>query len=217
VLIVASPESAMASVADRGAGPGLAELLRGEVALDDVLVDDAPGGIQMIGPGRDTHGLSALLQSARLPELLTRLRECMLSVVVETPSLPASAPAQSLASAADTVVVVAERRATKTGHLAAADRLGRHMGAAIAGVVLVDHERSIRHPLHGFRLRRHRAFATTDSIGADGEAGPASPADAGVAVSDPDARNGSHNGSHNGRRAESAADHPDLPAVARSE
>ncbi|MGH9246791.1 MAG: hypothetical protein ACRD29_21270 [Acidimicrobiales bacterium] len=143
VLIVATPVSTLAPPSGPDANAGLAELLRGDATVDDVLGNRPLEGWQVIGPGRASGELNALLQSPRLPRLLSELRERSVAAVLETSAIPASATAQITASVVGAVVVVAERRATTSSQLAETERLARHMAALTAGVVFAHPARRV--------------------------------------------------------------------------
>ncbi len=136
------------------------------MSLDEALVSSLIDGCQIMGPGQTVVDLDSLLQSARLPRLLTQLRERSLAVVLETSGISKSAAAQTSSSLVDSVVVIAKRGTTKSADLAEAARLGRHMGAHTAGVVLVDAAEPILHPV--MTARRWRRRRDVDTVGQGG-------------------------------------------------
>lgn len=137
VLVVAHPDSALPRLTGTTDRPGLAEVLRGELALDDALVTSPSlPGVRVLPAGRRPAELEALLQSPRLGTVLAGLRDVG-AVVVETRSTGDSAAAQAVSAHVGTVLLVAERGRTVSTSVAEASSAAEHMGAQVCGVVLV--------------------------------------------------------------------------------
>lgn len=137
VLVVAHPDSTLPRLTGTTDRPGLAEVLRGELSLEDALVvaPDLPG-VRVLAPGRRAGDLDALLQSPRLGAVLAGLRDVG-AVVVETRSTGDSAAAQAVSAHVGTVLLVAERGRTDSTAVTEASTAAEHMGAQVCGVVLV--------------------------------------------------------------------------------
>lgn len=119
--------------------PGLAEVLAGEAAFDDVVrhvaVDD---GFQLavIPAGGPTDPARRLLTSARAREVLALATARFESVVVDAPPLTLTADAAVLASVADGVLLVARAGQTPLDALARAAQQLEQTRATTLGVVV---------------------------------------------------------------------------------
>lgn len=137
ILVVGHPGSGLPETLGLPGARGLADVLRGQVHLTDVLVEDADAtGLQVLLPGRDPESVPALLQSPRLSDLLSELRTSAPCVVVETEAADRSAAARVVAARSDTVLMSATAGVTDGARLAGSALTVTRAGVPVAGVVL---------------------------------------------------------------------------------
>ncbi|MER5887161.1 polysaccharide biosynthesis tyrosine autokinase [Streptomyces sp. NPDC001941] len=116
-------------------GAGLTSVLIGQAPLESVL-QDGPGGIQVLAAGAVPPNPAELLASGQMRTVLTELAERFDAVVVDTAPVLPVADTVALASRMDGVVMVVRARRTKREQsVSAADTL-RSVGANLLGVVL---------------------------------------------------------------------------------
>ncbi|MBW3601573.1 MAG: hypothetical protein KY434_02600 [Actinobacteria bacterium] len=120
-----------------GTGPGLGEVLSGEVdLLSAAVADEGTPGLHTLSAGRWGDHPADQLQSPRMHETLGQARRLFDDVLVATPPILSSADAVAVATSVDAVVLVARaRRSTATSVRAAVDGLGL-VGAGVHGAVL---------------------------------------------------------------------------------
>lgn len=122
------------------AGPGLVEVLRGEVSLESALRPVAlpglpAGSLVLLARGGDRpHAPSDLIGGDELRELLKRLRSEFGAVVVDAPPVNQASDALLLRPLADAMLLVAETGATEKQALYDASRRLRHL--EVQGIVL---------------------------------------------------------------------------------
>lgn len=95
-----------------GAAAGLAELLAGDAALEQVVHEDAATGLHYIPSGVSRTVPQHLLRSPRWRQLVADLAACYDHVVIDSPPVMAVSDSTLLATAADGVVFVARWRRT---------------------------------------------------------------------------------------------------------
>jgi capsular exopolysaccharide synthesis family protein len=121
-------------------GPGLAEVLSGEVPLLDAIrmVKVGDHRLAVLTAGTPQGDFTKLFDAGRVDELLAAAAENYEQVVVDTPPLNLVSDAALLAARADAVVLVV--RSGKTDRQALDVTLGRlgRLGANTVGVVLND-------------------------------------------------------------------------------
>jgi capsular exopolysaccharide synthesis family protein len=115
---------------------GLAELLRGEAQVVDVLINDASTGTQVIPAGSMVPNPADLLMSERMHDLISQLRSDYDYVVVDASPLLAVIDALALASMVDNILVVVEWGRTPRHSVSEALKVLRPEAHRIAGVVL---------------------------------------------------------------------------------
>ncbi|MCA9691787.1 MAG: polysaccharide biosynthesis tyrosine autokinase [Myxococcales bacterium] len=127
-------------------GQGLAAVLTGEAALDEVVTtggEDRPDNLSILRCGELPQNPAELLESTACRRLLVELRERFDVVLLDTPPvLPVTDPLV-LARHVDGLIVVARCQATTRAELQRALTTLRHGDTNILGVVLneVDHRR----------------------------------------------------------------------------
>lgn len=116
-------------------GPGLTNVLRGQVATVDA-INTSPGDlVHVMTAGKLSGSPHTLLSKKNLKEFLASIPERYRYVVIDTaPVLPA-AETLSLAAAADATIVCAMRDVSRTDHLERAQRQLKSAGANILGTV----------------------------------------------------------------------------------
>jgi len=124
------------------AGPGLAEVLAGEVDVEHALreLDDVPN-LRILGPGRDPDRAGALLQTRGPRKLIDRLLETAAYVVIQAPPTTDGPDAQTLADVAGLAVVVVELGQTRAHEVIEARAQFESMGTPLLGAVVVGHGR----------------------------------------------------------------------------
>lgn len=119
-----------------GDRPGLVEVLKGEVSLDEALLLDEESGCRILPLPRYPGDIGDLLVGEAMDKLLSELRDRFGYVVLDTaPTLPV-ADTRVLATKVDTVVFVARWRKTSDHAIKAALRLLPAKLSNVAGVVL---------------------------------------------------------------------------------
>ena len=116
------------------ATPGLTELLSGACTVDDAVVAQEDRGYDLVPAGRSVgHSPS----SSELSALFASLKQRYDWVVVQAPTLNASAEAVLLSAAADGAVVVADQNRTGVKATAEGTDALHRTGARVLGAVLV--------------------------------------------------------------------------------
>jgi Mrp family chromosome partitioning ATPase len=126
-------------------GPGLAELLGGQVAEDEVTArisfGFAPGlseaVFHVMGPGDRTTELAALARADRAESVIGSLRSRYDLVLIAPPPLLASATGTAVGQLADGVIV-AVKPGMSTNTLVGARRQLSFLGAERLGFVMID-------------------------------------------------------------------------------
>ncbi len=117
-------------------GQGLAELLRGEAEVADVVIDDALTGIRVIPAGSAVRNSADLLMSQRMHDLVAELRDSYDYVVMDASPLLPVIDALALAAMVDKILVVVEWGHTPRLSVSEAFKVLRPEAHRIAGVVL---------------------------------------------------------------------------------
>ena len=137
LLVLVQPGSPVVPWLGLPDGPGLAELLAGEVGFEDVVheVSSVPG-LSVLLPGRDAETLRRLIASQAGADRLARLAASVDHMVLDTPDVTGAAVSQSLVGRSDVVVLAAERGHTNLNRLLAAARDVNRFDGRLGGVVL---------------------------------------------------------------------------------
>lgn len=126
------------------AGPGLTDMLAGEIGMADAAVSTHLG-VKLLPVGSSCD-VADTWSPARAEQLVVALRQTPFDyVVIDSPPLLASAIASTLATGADDVLLVARSGVTRSRDLREARRLLERRGAALRGVVLNNHAEAGRH------------------------------------------------------------------------
>lgn len=141
-LVIAHPRSSLPDLISLFERDGLVQVLQGTKTVTEVRcrLPQAPG-VWVLPPGRDLQGLEAVLQSPAMRVLLKDLSASTPAVVLESLGTGQSGAAQALSTAADSVLLVAERGVANRRTIAEAAQGAQQMGADLAGVVLVPRQR----------------------------------------------------------------------------
>ncbi|MFZ4506726.1 MAG: polysaccharide biosynthesis tyrosine autokinase [Fimbriimonas sp.] len=118
--------------------PGLTELVRGEVTLQEALQATDQPGLYVLSAGTLPESSSELLSDHRLLEVHELLKENADFVIIDSPAVLASADTQVLASIADGSLFVAQIGITRKGPLRYGIDLIRHAHATLLGVVYAN-------------------------------------------------------------------------------
>ncbi|MBI5815475.1 MAG: hypothetical protein HZB29_07675 [Nitrospinae bacterium] len=117
-------------------GTGLLDCLQGGVTADKVLVSTETKGLMAIPSGGQQKGKGALLATGKVREILNGLAGQFDAVILDGPSLDASADAVFLGREADAVALVVESGANSNIKIRDAIGSFRKSGARIAGAVI---------------------------------------------------------------------------------
>ncbi len=115
---------------------GLADILRGEADLADVLQESRIPSLFHISSGDTTPNPTELLQSARMRELIARAGEEFEFVIIDCAPVIGLADALAVTSVVDGVLFVASFESTRWGAVLQAREHLQHVGSSIIGGVL---------------------------------------------------------------------------------
>lgn len=134
-FVCANPESAALRVLGLGHGVGLADVLRGDLALA-AAARPMPGvaGLRVVTPGTDADSAEGLTAD-RVGGVLDASGDGY--VVVETRPARTSADAQAVAAVVDLSIVVVERKRTRRSDLAEVAEEFAQVGSITAGMVVM--------------------------------------------------------------------------------
>ncbi|MBN8874710.1 MAG: polysaccharide biosynthesis tyrosine autokinase [Rhodospirillales bacterium] len=121
---------------DGDAGPGLAELLRGEATLDDVLRKDSLTGMAYVPAGRLTGDALGLFLSDAMGRMLQTLRQDHDLVLLDLPPAQATAEARVVAGLADATLLCVRWRSTPRHAVTHAIERLQETQASLVGAVL---------------------------------------------------------------------------------
>lgn len=121
----------------QGAHAGVAEVLRGEIGLDDALVSLGQG-LTLLPTHRSKINPPSLLSSAAMRDLSVELRERFDIVLIDSPPIADLADGLILASLSDAVVMVARTGLTRPADLTAAATSLRQSQTLVAGMVVFE-------------------------------------------------------------------------------
>ncbi|HEV7826291.1 MAG TPA: hypothetical protein VGP02_15440 [Mycobacteriales bacterium] len=138
VVVCADPRSWTLTAFDAPDGPGLVEVLRGDVDLGDALAE-VSSRVRLLGPGGpdDDGAPSQEMREDRVRDLVARLRACPGYALVEAPPPEVAVDGQVLAGHADAVLIVVETERTRLPALAEASRRFAEVRARLVAAVVV--------------------------------------------------------------------------------
>jgi len=116
--------------------PGLAQVLAGEAALQDAVVPDATGHVDLLPAGTLGENPHRLLGSGAWQSLLQEASARYEQIIVDTPPLLAAGESLAMAKAADACVMCALRGASRIDRIEKARKWLQTIGARVAGIVL---------------------------------------------------------------------------------
>ena len=131
------------------AQPGLAEVLSGELAIDDALVPMRVAGLHLLPTGRFPPNPSELLMRRELSELITTLDAVFDLIIIDSPPTLAVTDAVILSRVAGTALLVARHDRTVPGEVEAVKKTFQAAGLRLAGAVL-----------NGFDPRKARGYGS---------------------------------------------------------
>jgi capsular exopolysaccharide synthesis family protein len=126
-------------------GPGLANVLRGEVELADVIRTTRVENLEIISSGRVPPNPSELIGSTRMEHLMEELSHQFDIVIFDAPSILVVTDPVLLSTRVDSVVLVLSANYARRETVQRAIRLLQAASAEIAGVVLNGLEATRRH------------------------------------------------------------------------
>jgi succinoglycan biosynthesis transport protein ExoP len=121
---------------DRPAGPGVSEVLRGEVPLESALSPVAGGALLLLRAGAGSEDVGPLLGSAAMVQLMSDLRARAKTVILDSTPVASGPEVHAAAALADGVVLVVRADRTIEREARAACARLRAAGANVVGVVL---------------------------------------------------------------------------------
>jgi len=121
-----------------GWSPGLAQVVQGQVRLEDAIRETATPGLSILPAGTPPPGRADLLSTSQMRDLLGRLEEVYDLVLLDAPPLLALADATVLSVLADGVVLVVRAGKTERGAVEEARKRIKRVGARLLGAVLND-------------------------------------------------------------------------------
>jgi capsular exopolysaccharide synthesis family protein len=129
---------------------GLTELLLGQLPLHDAIRNTGSDGFDLIGPGAMPTNPSELLNSRRIDELLSRLKEEYSLIILDTPPVVPLTDAGVLSAKADgTLLVVgletAPRKLTKEARKQLQEFGAQLLGTFVVGVRGADPSKDARY------------------------------------------------------------------------
>jgi succinoglycan biosynthesis transport protein ExoP len=117
-------------------GPGLGDVLAGDLDLDEALITVQAGGFHFLSAGTPGRDPSRVLKSARLSELIARLRQTYDLVIIDTPPVLPVADALIMGRWADGAVMAARFDASRLPLVERANRQLALAGIPVLGVVV---------------------------------------------------------------------------------
>jgi succinoglycan biosynthesis transport protein ExoP len=117
-------------------GPGLGDVLGGDIDLDEALITVQAGGFHFLSAGTPGRDPSRVLKSARLSELIARLRQTYDLVIIDTPPVLPVADALIMGRWADGAVMAARFDASRLPLVERANRQLALAGIPVLGVVV---------------------------------------------------------------------------------
>ncbi len=117
-------------------GPGLVELLAGEVKMDDVVRKDEASGAHLITAGKFASNPADIVASDHMKRLIEGLAQSYDLVILDSPPVLAVSDARILATIVDRVVFTVRWADTRRETVAMAIKQVITSGATLAGVVL---------------------------------------------------------------------------------
>jgi capsular exopolysaccharide synthesis family protein len=117
-------------------GPGLGDVLGGDIDLDEALITVQAGGFHFLSAGTPGRDPSRVLKSTRLSELINRLRRTYDLVIIDTPPVLPVADALIMGRWADGAVMAARFDASRLPLVERANRQLALAGIPVLGVVV---------------------------------------------------------------------------------
>ena len=117
-------------------GPGLGDVLAGDIDLDEALITVQAGGFHFLSAGAPGRDPSRVLKSARLSDLIGRLRQTYDLVIIDTPPVLPVADALIMGRWADGAVMAARFDASRLPLVERANRQLALAGIPVLGVVV---------------------------------------------------------------------------------
>ena len=117
-------------------GPGLGDVLGGDIDLDEALITVQAGGFHFLSAGTPGRDPSRVLKSARFSELIGRLRQTYDLVIIDTPPVLPVADALIMGRWVDGAVMAARFDASRLPLVERANRQLALAGIPVLGVVV---------------------------------------------------------------------------------
>jgi capsular exopolysaccharide synthesis family protein len=121
---------------DKPLGPGLAEVLAGEAAVEDAILTDCGKNVHVLPAGRLTASPHRLLSGGKLNDLLAKVSPKYRYIIVDTPPVLAAAESMIIAREADLSLLCAMRNVSCGVHVRKASEKLLAAGSRLFGAVL---------------------------------------------------------------------------------
>ncbi len=137
---------------DQSGGPGLAELVRGDLTLDEAAQPAGPSNLLLLSAGRDLSQPLGLLRSERLKDVLAGFQDHtdVDHVIIDAGAANHHPEAQTLAGLLDGVILVTHAGETRRESVAEAKKRIEQNQGRLLGIVLNQR----RFPIPGFLYKR---------------------------------------------------------------
>ena len=132
---------------------GLANVLSGEVDVEQVLVKTGVPGLRLLDTGGPTKNARELLETPAMAGTIERLNDLADFVLIDTPPVLASPDTITMAPLVDGIIVVAASEQTKLRSLREAVKQLQTLNATILGGVLNMHKPSRKAAYNGYYYR----------------------------------------------------------------
>jgi len=140
-------------------GPGLTELLLGQIEQDDAVKPTTMPGLYVLSAGTAPPNPSEMLGGQKMRATLQSLSEAFDLIILDTPPLLAASDGAILATLCDGVVIVVRAGTTETEAAQQAMQQLKAVGARVVGAVLNDPDAKV--PLYGTQYNYNYAPSGT--------------------------------------------------------
>lgn len=154
-------------------GPGLSDVLRGEVSVDSaMMVIEAGGGFHLLPAGTPGYDPSRLLQSEQLSQLLGQLRQAFDIVIMDAPPVLLVPDALTVGRCADGALLAVRYDTSRFPLVERAHRRLAAVGVPVIGAVVNGvrtMESSYGYYSYSYSYRSDRSASTSGSIDVQAE------------------------------------------------
>jgi non-specific protein-tyrosine kinase len=131
-------ESRLAQYLSDNSDKGLAQVLAGDVAIEDAVYHLPQTNVRVVFSGSCTGASSDLLASDEMARMLISLQQSFDHIFFDTPGVLGATDAAVVGLACDAVVLVAVAGTTRVDELARAKETLQNVGVSVVGAVLAE-------------------------------------------------------------------------------